>query len=400
MNTHVNFFCHFNHTGIGRHCENAFFSMSRRRPDGMALEYVNNTREASIRRAMDAAQAQTDVTLFFWRYPEQLVRQFRGRRILWWFFESDRLAPTWLAEIGVYDRIWAPSHWARTVLLDHDVPADRIRVVPSGVNTRIFHPAPPKDPGAFVFLCVGKYEKRKSIDETVAAFGAEFPCGRYPQVQLWLKADFPLYPERVQLLARKLAHDPRIRVVSGGFSDERMAELYRSADAFVFASKAEGFGLPLLEAIACGIPAIATDVSAQAEFLGKIPGLFAPVAHAAAPIDDDDYRNFYGADYAGAALGSWAMPSMDSLRRAMRAVYEEPVTWRSRALRASETVRESFCWDAIAARAIAALVDSPAVDRGGDAGARPPLEDADLFSAGAARCQTPAQQDPLPSGPS
>jgi glycosyltransferase involved in cell wall biosynthesis len=356
VSIHVNFYCHFNQTGVGRHCENAFFSMSRNRPPGLAVEYVNNSREESVRRAIAQANADTDITIFFWRYPTALVNRVAGRRVLWWFFESDHLPRKWLDDIEPYDEIWAPSGWAREVLLAHDVAPERVRIVESGVNTRIFRPAREPQQG-FVFLLVGKYEKRKSIDETVEAFLAEFPAAKFPSVQLWLKADFPMFPERVHALAAKFAHDPRIRVISGNFSDEQMAVIYNRADAFVFPSKAEGFGLPLLEAIACGVPAITTYVSAQTVFLDRIAGLYASVAYSVAPIVDADYQHFYAQEYAGEPFGNWALPSVDSLRRAMREIYEHPEDWREKAGRAAAVVAAEFSWDAIARKALASLQD-------------------------------------------
>lgn len=353
MSVKVNFFCHFNHTGVGRHCENAFFAMNRQRPAGLLLDYVNNTRETSVRRAIAQGRVPLDVTLFFWCYPAALVQQFAGRRATWWFFESDRLAPRWLQEIDVFDEIWVPSHWGREVLLAHGVPDERVRTLESGVNSQVFRPAPLAHE-AFVFLSVGKYENRKSIDETVAAFAAEFPAPRYPSVQLWLKADFPLFPERVRQLAQKFEHDRRIRVISGALTDRQMAELYNAADAFVFASKAEGFGLPCLEAIACGVPVIATRYSAQSVFLDRIPGLYVPVEYRIAPIVDGDYSYFYANDYDGQDFGNWALPSIQSLRNAMREVYEQPALWRERALQASAILREEFDWDVIGRKALQA----------------------------------------------
>ena len=138
-----------------------------------------------------------------------------------------------------------------------------------------------------------------------------------------------------------------------------MAELYRSADAFVFPSKVEGFGLPLLEAIACGVPTICTNISAQSMFLDRIPGLFAPVQYEIAPIVDEDYSFFYRGDYDGTDFGTWALPSIDSIRRCMRDVYEEHALWKERAQQAASVVRREFSWDAIALKAIAAIRSLP-----------------------------------------
>jgi glycosyltransferase involved in cell wall biosynthesis len=351
---HVNFFGQFNQTGVGRHSENAFFSVSRNRPRGMSVEYCNYAREDAVRRTIGNSLSAVDTTVFFWRFPIEFVQRFNGRRVLWWFFESDHLPRKWLDDLQPYQEIWAPSTWGREVLLAHGVPAERVRVVESGVQTRIFRPRPMAHE-RFVFLLVGKYEKRKSIDETIEAFVAEFPPAQYPDVELRLKADFPIFPERTQQLAARIAHDRRISLIAGNFSDEQMADIYNGADAFVFPSKAEGFGLPLLEAIACGLPAITTSVSAQTVFLEHIPGLYAPVNTAIAPIDDADYRHFYAAEYAGEPLGNWALPEVASIRQGMRDVYENHAAWRDRAGVAAAVIRDAFSWDAIAGRAIAGL---------------------------------------------
>lgn len=353
MTIQVNFYCMFNVTGVGRHSENAFFSMLRHRDTDTYLSYVNASRDSSIRRAMRYGRPEDDVTAFFWRVSPELVQQFPGRSLLWWFFESDRLPQKWLEDILAYDEIWAPSTWARDVLLDHEVDPENVRVVESGVNTRIFRPAAERPRRSeFVFLLVGKYEKRKSIDETIQAFVEEFPLQRYPVVQLRLKADFPMFPERVRELARRVSGDPRIKVISGSMTDEQMAGLYQQADAFVFPTKAEGFGLPCIEALACGLPVITTAVSAQTTFLDHIPGLYAPVEFRMAPIVDPDYKGFYGKEYGNEDFGNWALPSMPSLRAAMRDVYEHQADWRARAAQASAVIREAFSWDAIGKRAV------------------------------------------------
>jgi glycosyltransferase involved in cell wall biosynthesis len=356
MSIQVNFFCMFNVTGVGRHSENAYFSMLAHRTPDMHLTYVNAGRDSSLRRAVRNSRPDRDVTGFFWRQPANLVQAFEGRSFLWWFFESDRVPQKWLEEILTYDEIWAPSTWARDVLLAHEVEAENVRVVESGVNTRVFKPAAQRPRRAeFIFLLVGKYEKRKSIDETIQAFGAEFPLHRYPLVQLWLKADFPMFPERVRDLARRVSSDPRIKVISGSMTDEEMAGLYQQASAFVFPTKAEGFGLPCIEAIACGLPVITTAVSAQTTFLDHIPGLYAPVEFRVAPIVDPDYKAFYGAEYGNEDFGNWALPSLESLRAAMRDVYEHQAAWRVRADQASAVIREAFSWDAIGKKAVAGV---------------------------------------------
>ena len=355
---HVKFLTNFNQTGVGRHCENAYFAMMRARPRGMTLEYVDSINGEAVRQAITSARADIDTTVFFARVPREVVESFPGRRILWWFFESDSLPPSWLDQLRPFDQIWAPSPWARDVLLAHGIEAAKLRLVESGFHDAIFHPAEsgaPRTSAGFTFLSVGKYENRKSIDEVISAFLDVFPASAHPGVALWLKADYPLFPQRVQELAARLAHDRRIRVVSGHLSDEQMADLYRSADAFVFPSKAEGFGLPCLEALACGLPTIVTAVTAQRAFLDPIEGLYCPVQFNMAAIEDADYRLFYGGEYGSHPLGTWAIPDMESLRQCLKEVYKNHDRWRERGREAAKRLQERFSWDAIGQRAVQSL---------------------------------------------
>jgi glycosyltransferase involved in cell wall biosynthesis len=352
----VNFLCNFNSTGVGRHCENAFFGMMRNRRGGIVPHYVNQMREPSVRRLLSDPRAGQGATVMFWRWPLEAMRAIPGRKIGWLFFESDRIPPMWIEQMLAFDQLWMPSEWGRDVLLAHGVAAERIRVVPSGVDCRVYRPDPRPHEG-FVFLTVGKYEERKSIDETIEAFVAEFPAAQYPEVALWVKADHPVFPDRVEALRRRHGHEPRIRVLSGVFSDEQMAALYNGADAFVFPSKAEGFGLPCIEALACGLPVITTDYSAQTVFLKHVAGLFRPVAYELAELRDPDYAHFYAAEYAGTPFGRWAVPSVASIRAAMREVHDDHDAWRLRAREASERIRPAFSWDSIGCQAVEAILD-------------------------------------------
>jgi glycosyltransferase involved in cell wall biosynthesis len=352
----LNFFGQVGKTGIGRHCESVLLSLLKAHPPGLRMNFLDCMSELSVRQLLVNGRAGKDVTLFFWRMDSEFVRQVPGRKVIWVVFESDRLPPLWLDQMQAYDRVWTPSDWGRDVLLAHGLEPDRVRVVEEGVNDVVFRPEPIAHPG-FVFLSVGKYEDRKSIDETIEAFKAEFPASYESSVQLWLKADYPGRPARAAQLRSKVASDPRIRILSDSMTDRELAKVYNSADAFVFPSKAEGFGLPCIEAIACGVPLIATDYSGQSVILKHIRGLFVPVDYSLVPIDDADYCNLYRGDYDSPDLGRWADPSMPSLRQAMRAVYQDNASWRERAARASEIIHSRLSWDRIGAKVLHELAD-------------------------------------------
>jgi len=353
-----------NLTGIGRHAS-AFDAALRRLVGADAdIRSIDPGDTAAMVALMDPAHSPPgQITVFFTLKFAHLLGEFIGRKVVWAVFESDRLAPAWVTALARFDAIWTPSDWGREVLLAHGLAPSRISVVPEGVDPLDYYPAPIAHDG-FVFLAVAKVERRKSLDELIDAFRLAFPpdapaatatVAATPvppaarvRVRLRIKADYPRFPERVADLAEAVAADPRIEIVSAEFDDAQMARLYRLSDAFVFPSKAEGFGLPALEAIACGLPLAATDCSGQSHYLRDIAGLFRPIAFTRGPIDDPDYATYYAADYGAAPFGDWALPDVADLAVALRELHDEHALWQDRAAIASRRLRERYGWDACA----------------------------------------------------
>lgn len=140
------------------------------------------------------------------------------------------------------------------------VAADRIVVTPNGVDP-VFRPSQPGDPGpsnsllqSRYVLAVGAIQTRKN---QLAAFDAADAVG------------FPLVvagPEKDRALAAELR--ARGARVEGYVDAERLADLYRGAACLVQASRYEGFGLPVLEAMASGTPVVAVHEPALEEVAG------------------------------------------------------------------------------------------------------------------------------------
>ena len=143
------------------------------------------------------------------------------------------------------------------------VPASRIEIVPNGVD-EFFSPGGEEED---YILYAGTLEPRKGVDDLLEAWGA------LPQ------------PRPRLILAGDAGWRTRVRETSGvevaGFvSRERLRELYRHALVFVYPSRFEGFGLPPLEAMACGAPVIATRTGAIPDFAGDAAVLIDPGSRA------------------------------------------------------------------------------------------------------------------------
>jgi glycosyltransferase involved in cell wall biosynthesis len=138
-----------------------------------------------------------------------------------------------------------------------NVSAEKIYVCHHGVDKEIFTPQPGVEPEVY-FLHISNGEPRKNINRIVRAFRR---LRRSHNVQLVLKL-----PEHS---ARQYEGIDGVRVITGFLKADELADLYRRALAFIFPSLYEGFGIPIIEAMACGCPVITSDTSACPEVAGE-----------------------------------------------------------------------------------------------------------------------------------
>jgi D-inositol-3-phosphate glycosyltransferase len=148
-------------------------------------------------------------------------------------------------------------------LISLGVPRARTALVPSGVNTVRFIPIGPaaaRTPGTRRILTVARLVERKGIEDLVRALasvpGAELVvAGGPPAAEL----DADPYVRRLRRLAAERGVADRVRLL-GAVPVHEMPAWYRSADVLAAVPWYEPFGLTLLEAMACGVPVVATAV--------------------------------------------------------------------------------------------------------------------------------------------
>jgi glycosyltransferase involved in cell wall biosynthesis len=151
------------------------------------------------------------------------------------------------------------------------VPKDRLVVAHPGVDPRFRPDGEGADLGGPYVLCVSTLEPRKNLPALVAAF--QVLRQRRPELMLALAGlegweQLPIAREGVRLL--------------GFVPDEELAELYRGAVAFAYPSRFEGFGMPVVEALASGTPAV----------VSSHPSLDEACGDAALRADPDDQEAF------------------------------------------------------------------------------------------------------------
>jgi len=258
------------------------------------------------------------------------------------------------------DEIWVPSTYCARMFTDAGAAAERVAVVPNGIDPTRFSaerdvaPYPIPSRKGFRFLYLGGVLPRKGIDVLLAAYRRAFR--RDDDVTLVLKifgtrSFYPLPDGGASFAA--FAQDPQapeLIVLDDDVSDEEVVRLYRSCDALAFPYRGEGFGLPMLEALACGLPVIATAGGAADDFLDGDVAYRVPAERRALRGE------FRGELLAGE--GWWLEPDLDDLAATLRHVVAHREEAREKGLRGAQRARERWTWDhaaAIAAHRLRAL---------------------------------------------
>eukprot|EP01062_Namystynia_karyoxenos_P069563 TRINITY_DN65039_c0_g1_i1.p1 TRINITY_DN65039_c0_g1~~TRINITY_DN65039_c0_g1_i1.p1 ORF type:complete len:919 (+),score=224.63 TRINITY_DN65039_c0_g1_i1:133-2889(+) len=287
------------------------------------------------------------------RRPDYIV----GRSM----YEFTRVDPAWIPKANdadLADEIWVPSAFVHAVFKANGIQESKLVVVPEPVDVHFFdprvtqpyllparfqgwraastHPSPPSFNESappyslrknYKFLSVFKWEERKGWDVLLDAyfktFTARDPVSLYLLCYLWEDAD-SRNPKRILGLVRghakqlglDLAQLPHVEVITEQLSEADMARVYRSCDAFVMPTRGEGWGLPIIQAMAMGMPAIATNWSGNVDFMRPGASLLLRVDRLA-PVPQ-------GTPYGTAEGKVWAEPSSAHLAELMRRLVSAP----------------------------------------------------------------------------
>ena len=205
-------------------------------------------------------------------------------------FETDRLPAGWPDRLNHVDEIWVPTHHHERIFLEAGV-TKPIVVVGQGIDVDFWNPATEKpldfskiidtenrcSPGDYKFLSVFKWEARKGPDILLSSFYKAFPGGKGACLIIVTS----LYHEDAQRVVDevdkswltstkgKSGDKPRGVVLLSGLPLKDLVRLYKSVDAFVLPSRGEGWGRPYMEAMAMGLPVIATNWSGPTEFVNE-----------------------------------------------------------------------------------------------------------------------------------
>ena len=240
---------------------------------------------AALEPSLSGLLPRADVTVRH-AYPPALgpVHEGRVAQFLHWEYGAPPLG--WVhAQREHLDEVWVASRHVRDGMLAGGMDPERVALVPLGIDPERFRPgAEPLDLGdrapGVRLLFVGGLIWRKGIDLLLQAYTRAFTAR--DDVTLVLKsfgARGPYVPQDADAQVRALQADPRaprILHLADPLSDGDMPRLYAACDALVQPFRGEGYGLPIAEAMACGLPAIVPDRGAARDFCGPGTAILVP----------------------------------------------------------------------------------------------------------------------------
>lgn len=243
------------------------------------------------------------------------------------------------------DEIWVNSLYNKTCYVNSGIPEEKIRVIPLGVDEQIYFSKCSHDMDAneevFRFLYVGGTITRKGFDLLLKAYREAFT----PEDQVCLvvkdhgkRTHYQgIHLEHQIRAAQADASAPPIQYIDHEMTEQELASLYRSCHCAVYPYRGEGFGLPIIESMACGTPVIVPKMGPAVEFCDPSFTYFVSARKY-------DHREMKIGDLETIYYPYWIEPDLDDLKSKMRQVYEQREQLQDIGMQASRHIRKYYTW--------------------------------------------------------
>jgi len=279
-------------------------------------------------------------------WPPSFVPPPEGAWVMIQPWEFGGLPEPWVGPMrDLVDEIWVPSPWVKDCYVMSGIPEDRVVVVPNGVDASVFTPEgerfPLRTTKACRFLFLGGTIHRKGIDLLLAAYLKTFRA--QDDVCLVIKGqEGGVYrgSSLAETLRRVREEDPQapeIEYLACDLDEAQVAALYRSCQVLVSPYRGEGFGLPMAEAMASGLPVIATARGGAQDFLHEDWAYLLPSQQVTLNRVDD---------LEPCAAGYWLEePALECLAASMARAQAQPAERQAKGDRARSFALRELGWE-------------------------------------------------------
>ncbi len=264
------------------------------------------------------------------------IETFDGRyNIGVWLWELETIPASWCDQLKYVDELWAPSTFIAEAL--RRITDKPVIFMPYGIEAPTEEGLSRADFGlpedAFLALIMfdsNSYASRKNpagaIEAFLRAFGPEDAGAK-----LVIKVNHPK-EEDLKAIRRAMGDESRYILIDETLSKRRLNRLISLCDVFVSLHRAEGFGLVMGEAMALGVPVVATDWSANVDFM---PHDVACMVDASLIPVDGSYQFDDGSQ-------RWADPDLDQAAGYLRKLRGDPAWAKELGLKGQAFIHGSF----------------------------------------------------------
>jgi len=268
-------------------------------------------------------------------FPGDCHRSAFPRTIAYTMFESTATPMEWTKPMNLCRRIMTPCENSAQSFRVRGVTVP-IHIVPQGVNPEVWpYVDRSKRDGPFTFLIAGGLTYRKNPIGAVRAFLAAFPHDR--DVRLVIKTRAGQIEGGFKNWIDRVPKDDRIQIIAENSTPKRMVQYFLDADAFVWPSRGEGFGIPPVEAMSTGLPVIASDNSGMSQYCDSRYNYPIPCKEVKVPNQaNGGFPDRWG------DCGNWWEPDFDALVESLRDVRNNRKRALAKGKSAAAWVREKW----------------------------------------------------------
>ena len=265
-------------------------------------------------------------------------------------FETDRIPKRWVSLLDEVDEVWVPSRFHFNTFSSSGVDPKKIRVVPYAVDTDYYKPisetAVIPEKRGFAFLYVFAFGWRKGFDVLLESYLKEFTDADdvtlILKVYAWgdekeniKKMILDSVKDHVNLDDKKIPH---FVIIDSALSQDELVKLYNTCDLYISTDRANGWGMPCMEAMAMGKPAATIDWSGSTEFMNETNSLLIKPEPMMMPVDQrlvQDLPDLYSGH-------QWPAVSISEIRRVLRFAYEQREKLKDIARKGMKDIRQNY----------------------------------------------------------
>lgn len=284
--------------------------------------------------------------------PPPGLPAFSKYTILFTTLESLTVHEGFLRRCQQFDEVWVPCRDNYISMLKSGWPIRKLQLIPEGVNTDFYKPGLEPLPGIksenYTFLYVGDWSYRKGVQWLIPAFCRAFK--KKDNVRLLISSHYQggeddqsrarIKDEYEEILQKHgINEPPNIEFIYDWIPDDKLANFYNSVDCMILLSCGEAWALPLIQGMACGKPAIATDWGGQTDYIHKSNGY---------PVKIEKFDTIHdkvklSVDFYWYQL--FAFPEVKDAADKMRYVFENQAEAKRKGEKGRKYVSHKFTWD-------------------------------------------------------